>query len=430
MTSTAAAVGLSSTAIAAVVSSTPALTTTVVAASSPAAAASSSSLQAVLSSISASVAASVSAVVLAPSSTPAAAASSAAPAVTSTPANVIVTATGASLAPSTVYYTSVVTQPAVDGSSLPPIIVTVTSVQSDVPASTTARASSTTTSSAAASSTAAALSSNGSSSSSSSSGGLSNGAKTAIAVVIPVVVVALLVIAGLFLWRRRKQSKNAQEARRKEVEEYGYNPNDDPTLPAVGMAASDSPEMTEDAGGYRGWGNSTVAASGSNRKTSTTLSGGALGFPGSDDGAVQNAASYDSGRSAAPLVAGHARTPSAAELEGLDTLGAVGAGIAGTRAYGSGYNHNGVQRGPSNASSSYSAGAHTDQSDDALPGHQQEYGYDHNYSQYTPYHPGTGGYTDSNNQPVIRDVSARRNTKIESPASWPPQGNSGISQNF
>jgi len=284
------------------------------------------------------------------------------------------------------------------------------------------------------------LGTTGSTTAAAASNGLSAAGKTAIAVVIPVVVVAALVLAGLFFWRKKKQQKTAQEARRKEVEEYGYNPNDDPTLPAVGMAAAESPEMTEDANGYRGWGNSGFAAAAatttSNRKTSTTLSGGALGFSAPEDAHSraaelygQNTASEGSGRSAAPLVDGHAR--SASESEGLDTLGAVGAGIAGSRAYGSGYTSSGVQRGPSNASSSYSAGMQTDQSDDALPGHQQDYSYDHNYSQYTPYYGGTGGYgNETAAQPVIRDVSARRNTRIESPTTWPSQGNAGISQNF
>jgi len=244
------------------------------------------------------------------------------------------------------------------------------------------------------------------------------------------------VLAGLFFWRRRKQRKTAQEARRKEVEEYGFNPNDNPTLPAVGMAAIDSPEMAEDTSGYRGWGNSAFAAN-SNRKTSTTLSGGALGFPVSDDGGARsgesvgpNTVSGGSGRSAAPLVDGHNHMRSPSEAEGLDTLGAVSAGIAGTRAYNSGYNSTGVHRGPSNASSSYSAAARTDTSDDAVPGRQQEYSYDNNYSQYTPYSAGAGSYGDQTTQPVIRDVSARRNTKIESPTTWPTQGNAGISQNF
>lgn len=32
--------------------------------------------------------------------------------------------------------------------------------------------------------------------------------------------------------------------------------------------------------------------------------------------------------------------------------------------------------------------------------------------------------------PVIRDVQARRNTRIESPSVFPQQGNAGIAQNF
>ncbi len=82
-----------------------------------------------------------------------------------------------------------------------------------------------------------------------------------------------------------------------------------------------------------------------------------------------------------------------------------------------------------NASSSYSAAGRTDNSDDGNGPHAQSYGYENNYSQYTPYNPGAGGYGEAD-QPVIRDVSARRNTKIENPTVYPQQGNSGIAQNF
>lgn len=220
--------------------------------------------------------------------------------------------------------------------------------------------------------------------------------------VVPVVVVALLVLAGIFWWRKRKQKKTAQEARRKEVEEYGYNPNHDPTLPAVGGA--DSPEMAEDASGYRGWGNNTTSA----RKPSTNLSSG-IGMAVSDDGQHHPSSpdqhpSSDGGHSEQPLVDGH---------NGVGAAGAAG-GAAG-----------GVKRGPSNASSQYSAAGQTDDSDDR----PAEHGYDTNYSQYTPYRPGATNYEDTA-QPVIQDVSARRNTKIENPSTMPRQGSSGIAANF
>lgn len=249
------------------------------------------------------------------------------------------------------------------------------------------------------------------------------------AVVVPVVVVALLVLLGLFFWRRRKQRKNAEEARRKEVEEYGYNPNDDPTLPAVAGLGSDSPEMAEDNTGYRGWGNTANTAT-SGRKTSTTisgLSGGAAGVL--DDRGPRSPGSAGqvttSDRSGDPLV------------DGAVGVGAGGVGAAGaadlyhTASNTSANGANSVQRGPSNASSSYSGNGHTDESGDAYAygTSPQDYSYDHNYSQYTPYTPGAGGYGETT-QPVIRDVTARRNTRIENPTVWPHQGNSGISQNF
>ena len=239
---------------------------------------------------------------------------------------------------------------------------------------------------------------------------------------MPVVVVALLVLLGLFLWRRRKQKKTTQEARRKEVEEYGYNPNDDPTLPAVG-AAGDGQDMSEDASGYRGWGNQSL----SNRKASTNASGLTAGHASSpSDGALPRVPSSPGNpmSSTAPLVGG------AAGLAGGAALGA-GAGAAAAAASDDDYRPrpaelegSGVQRGPSNASSQYSTGGRTNDSTDL----HQDYGYDHNYSQYTPYYNnGVGGF-DASQQPVVRDVNAVRNTRVQNPGAYQPQ--QGISQNF
>ncbi|KAL5429046.1 hypothetical protein PMIN05_010836 [Paraphaeosphaeria minitans] len=247
-------------------------------------------------------------------------------------------------------------------------------------------------------------------------GGLSPAGKTAIAVVIPVVAVALLLLAGLWLWRKRKSNKSAEEARRKEVEEYGFNPNEDPTLPAVGMHS----EMAEDQSGYRGWGNTATS---SNRKASTTLTSGmtysdsnsnpgdAYANPGSPTHAYSDAHSAD------PLVNGRRET---LDSDGIGALGA--APVAGQ-------NQAGVARGPSNASSSYSAAERSDNSGDYPHpmNHPQEY-YDNN-----GYYPSSGPYDNSyggGQQPIIRDVSARRNTRIENPSVFPQQGNSGIAQNF
>ncbi|KAF2178124.1 hypothetical protein K469DRAFT_718612 [Zopfia rhizophila CBS 207.26] len=249
-------------------------------------------------------------------------------------------------------------------------------------------------------------------------GGLNTGAKTAIAVVIPVVVVALLVLVGIWFWKKRKQRKNAEEARRKEVEEYGFNPNNDPTLPAVGMAT----EMAEDQSGYRGWGNAT---NNSNRKASTTLTSGMTGGysdSGSNPGGYQSPGSptqgtNSDGHSVDPLMSGRRET---LDSEGIGVLGAAPA---------AGQNRSDIHRGPSNASSSYSAANRSDNSGEyPIPmNNPQDYYNDGGYHQPGPY--GDNAYG-GGQQPVIRDVSARRNTRIENPSVFPQQGNSGIAQNF
>jgi hypothetical protein len=234
--------------------------------------------------------------------------------------------------------------------------------------------------------------------------------------VIPVVAVAALVLVGILLWKKRKQRKDAEEARRKEVEEYGFNPNNDPTLPAVGAGSV----MTEDQSGYRGWGNTTNP---SNRKASTTLSSGFAGISdsGSNPGGYQSPNSptqVSEGHSGDPLVAGGQR-----ETMDSETIGALGAAPV------AGQNRTDIRRGPSNASSSYSAGNRSDNSGE-LPvpmSNPQDYYNDAGYYQQGPYGDGSYG---GGQQPVIRDVSARRNTRIENPSVFPQQGNSGIAQNF
>ncbi|KAF1939777.1 hypothetical protein EJ02DRAFT_247061 [Clathrospora elynae] len=250
--------------------------------------------------------------------------------------------------------------------------------------------------------------------------GLGTGGKTAIAVVIPVVVVALLVLGGIFFWRKRKQRKSAEDERRKEVEEYGYNPNHDPTLPAVGGL-----QMAEDDSGYRGWGNTTTS---SNRKASTTLTSGmAYSDSNSNPGGYGSPSSPTNGahsevHSNDPLVDGRRET---LDSDGIGALGVVN----GASASNSAQHQAGVHRGPSNASSSYSAANHSDNSGDypgMSAGVSPEYHQD--YYQNGPYN-GNDPYA-AQQQPIIRDVSARRNTRIENPSVFPQQGNSGIAQNF
>ncbi|KAL9593422.1 MAG: hypothetical protein Q9219_007562 [cf. Caloplaca sp. 3 TL-2023] len=265
-------------------------------------------------------------------------------------------------------------------------------------------------------------------------GGLPNGARIAVAVVVPIVAVALIVLAGLFYWRRRKARKDAEELRRKEVEEYGFNPNNDPTLPAVGGASSngdDPSEMREtDGAGYRGWGTTT-----NNRKPSTTLSSGNGGIgiarsgSGSDPGGYHAQGSPTAGtnqgsdvHSGDPLVA-NGRPPTADS----ETVGALGNGPV---ANGNRQDRE-IHRGPSNASSAYSGGHRSDTSGDGggisgQPYYREGMYYEDTMPQHGPY--GDGSY--GGGQPVIRDVPARRNTRIENPSVYPHQGTSGIAQNF
>ncbi|KAF2117835.1 hypothetical protein BDV96DRAFT_597705 [Lophiotrema nucula] len=316
-------------------------------------------------------------------------------------------------APETQVITSFITPSASVSGQIPSVIViTKTSVINNSNPSQATRVSS-----AAASSTTSAPASLQNPEKQKDGNGLTTGGKTAIAVVVPVVVVALLVLAGILLWRRRKQKKAGEEERRKEVEEYGFNPNNDPTLPAVGMTS----EMAEDESGYRGWGNTTNS---SNRKASTTLTSGmAYSDSTSNPGGYQSPGSPTQGthsdaHSNDPLVAGRRET--------LDSDGIAALGTAPN----AGQNNAGVHRGPSNASSSYSAANRSDNSGDyPIPVNNPQEFYDNNgYYQPGPY--GNEQYGGGSQQPVIRDVSARRNTRIESPSVFPQQGNSGISQNF
>ncbi|MCJ1461704.1 hypothetical protein MMC07_000302 [Pseudocyphellaria aurata] len=278
------------------------------------------------------------------------------------------------------------------------------------------------------------LASQSSSPSSTGSVGLSPGGKIAVAVVVPVVAVALIVLAALFFWRKRKQRKDAEELRRKEVEEYGFNPNNDPTLPAVGGASSNGDEPSDmretDGAGYRGWGTTSTA-----RKASTTLSSGngQIGMARSDSGS--NPGGYSAGsptggtdvQSGDPLVGSHTNArPGTADSETIGALGSAPAALGNRQ-------DRDIHRGPSNASSAYSGAHRSDTSDSGVPGNtsgQQYYNeglyYDEGMPQHGPYND--GAY--SGGQPVIRDVQARRNTRIENPTIFPQQGNAGIAQNF
>ncbi|KAM0269279.1 hypothetical protein ACHAPA_004208 [Fusarium lateritium] len=234
--------------------------------------------------------------------------------------------------------------------------------------------------------------------------GLSQKSKVAIGVAVPIAAIAILALLGLFWWKKRKTRRQAEEERRKEVEDYAYNPNADPTIPAVGMADGGY-EMREDgSSGYRGWGNTTLGSTG--RKASTTLSGGFTGAY--SDITSPTRGNMSDGRSGEPLMDG-SHSP-----EG-EILGAMGPSAANNRGAD-------VHRGPSNASSSYSAAGRSDASDPMGAAYGAGGAYYDQYSQ-NPYNEA------GPQQAIIRDNPARRNTRIENPAHYPQQS-AGISQNF
>ncbi|KAG8675674.1 hypothetical protein FPOAC1_001660 [Fusarium poae] len=234
--------------------------------------------------------------------------------------------------------------------------------------------------------------------------GLSQKSKVAIGVAVPIAAIIIFALLGLFWWKKRKTRRQAEEERRKEVEDYAYNPNADPTIPAVGMADSGY-EMREDgSSGYRGWGNTTIGSTG--RKASTTLSGGVTGAY--SDITSPTRGNMSDARSGEPLMDG-SHSP-----EG-EILGAMGPSAANNRGAD-------VHRGPSNASSSYSAAGRSDASDPVGVPYGAGGSYYDQYSQ--------NPYSDNGpQQAIIRDNPARRNTRIENPSHYPQQS-AGISQNF
>ena len=239
-----------------------------------------------------------------------------------------------------------------------------------------------------------------------SGGGLSASGTIAVAVVVPVVSVALIILLAIFLWRKRKANKAAEEERRKEVEEYGFNPNNNPTLPGVGDSVAPKDDATL---GYRGWGTTSAG-----RKASTNLSGGigmAISETGSGPG-YQHAATPSDGT----MQYSDGARPGSDEVEPIGVLGA--APVAAN-------NRNGdIHRGPSNASSAYSAANQSEASEES------HMSVGHGSGGYYGDMNGHGAYVEDAYQPVIRDVQARRNTRIENPGVFPRQGNAGIAQNF
>ncbi|KAJ5907957.1 hypothetical protein N7495_000639 [Penicillium taxi] len=242
--------------------------------------------------------------------------------------------------------------------------------------------------------------------------GLSASGTIAVAVVVPVVSVALIALAAIFLWRKRKAKKAAEEERRKEVEEYGFNPNNDPS----GMGGVSLKD--DHSSGYRGWGTTSAG-----RKASTNLSNG-MGIAmseGSGAGGYHHGATPSEGT----VQYSDGVRPDSGEMEPIEPIGVLGAVPVSA-------NRNGdIHRGPSNASSAYSNANRSEASEEShLSTHQAPgpyYGENPYYGEAT----GHGAWgTPEDYQPVIRDVTARRNTRIENPGVYPRQGNAGIAQNF
>ena len=365
---------------------------------------------------------------------------------------------------------TVVTTVSSDVVAGPPVIVTVTSTSESLLDPFTSSPTSSPDGESPSTSTSAALLP--SPTASTSTGGRSTNGKTiAVAVVVPLIAVALIVAGLAFFFKKRKAKRSAKEMRRKEMEEYQYNPNQDPNLPPAAAAGVGSggtgsaddddgdlyDERQSDTAGYRGWGTTPVAAS---RKMSGTMSNatGPIGVALSDDGSGGGGGN-GSGGAGAPALApiGVASTTTGPSLSPTfptrsDTLSGdpllrrgqapqelpdseAVSELGGAPAAGGGGARREMHRGPSNASSSYSAANRSDASGEAsIPGHA---GYPaHHYGQHEgPYDdmsrppvPYDGPYGPG--QPVIRDVQARRNTRIENPSIYPAPGNAGIAQNF
>lgn len=337
------------------------------------------------------------------------------------------------VAPTTVVtsITSIVTQTPSDGGQSA-IVTTITSTQPVVTYTPTASEVSTR-SSASASASQTALSASGDSA---SSKGLSSGATIAIAVIIPIAAVIGLVILGIWFWRRRKAKKNAEELRKNEMAEYGFNPNTDPTLPVAAAYTDGGSDGNEDSG-YRGWG----ATSSTARKPSTTLGSNSRAAAMGGGMAISENGSHGYGTQPSPNAPSDDPLVQGYTDAGAGTGAGVAAAVAGGTAAGSNRNRysavsSGIHRGPSNASSQYSANGPAMSEAESDQQHMPNTDYYNNevpYNIYNDVQPGHGPYGDGtypqqNDQPVIRDVQARRNTRIERAPTFPQQG--GISQNF
>ncbi|KAK6510003.1 hypothetical protein TWF481_004717 [Arthrobotrys musiformis] len=318
-------------------------------------------------------------------------------------------------------------------------------------------------------------------------GGLSQPAKISIAIIIPIFSIILAFLA-FFFWRRNKKRKNNAEERRKEVEEYNYNPNNDtsgpgPSALAAAGAANHGGDMAEMEAGYRGWGNTaggrkasaplsasaatsnTAGAGYGNTNYSGAVANGgqqyqppqqpelygspalagavpvavagvtgaaALGATHSDDEATKNRDRH----SHSPLLSSPTKRPSTADSSTIGAPATTGPSEL----------DDGLHRGDSVASSRYTNATRQSEDSHELPGNDgrrntyvsdgtdyyndvaNPYAVDYDYQEHAP----EQGY---HQPPMIQQVGARRNTRIENPpdthyAQMPRQGTSGIAQNF
>ncbi|KAI5809002.1 hypothetical protein DFH27DRAFT_247999 [Peziza echinospora] len=266
-----------------------------------------------------------------------------------------------------------------------------------------------------------------------SGGGLEGSALIAVAVIVPIVIIALLVVGALLFFRKRKDRRSKISL--KGAPGLGLGG----TGAAVGMAPTNS--NSDDGGyemarggegsGYRGWG-----STGGGRKSTGLASSVGTAYPmASVTGRSVSEGSYNNnsdmyGLSTTPAGVGSSSVNINAPL--LDRPAASpafteGSIIGAMPTFDS--RNDGLNRGISNASSNYSAMTHSDQSDyhaqSYYSGEPQEYGASYFVN-------GPGLYSDDpvNPPPVIRDVQARRNTRIETPTGTHQTGSSGIAQNF
>ncbi|KAK6517282.1 hypothetical protein TWF281_003942 [Arthrobotrys megalospora] len=361
------------------------------------------------------------------------------------------------------------------------ITITTTSVNTEQ-TTTSLPASSTQTSSSTSSSTnsATAIPSTG-------GGGLSQPAKIAIAIIIPIFAVILIAFLGIFFWRRYKKRKDSEEMRRKEVEEYGYNPNNDvsgsgPAVMTAAGGANQGGDMSEVEAGYRGWGNTAGGRKASaplSASATTNTAGAGYGNTPYSNAAANAGQQYPSPQQpelyGSPVAAG--AVPVAAGAAGAAVVGAAhleeekqnrdrhshspllssptnrpstadSSTIGAPATTGPSELDDGLHRGDSVASSRYTNA--TRQSEDSgaheVPGNN---GYRNTYvSDGNDYYndvanPYAGDYDNHEHAPeqgyhqppMIQQVGARRNTRIETPpdthyAQMPRQGTSGIAQNF